>query len=265
MSAPEKMKILIVDDEPLAREKIRNLLKKKSEFEVIGECGNGKEAVRTIQKQKPDLVFLDVQMPEMDGFGVLEALGADKIPMVVFVTAYDRYALQAFEVYALDYLLKPFDRERFEKALQRAQQSFDHEKDWDLKSGILSLLDELSRNRKGEAVSQPKFLERLAIKSNGRIFFLKTPEIDWIESEGNYVRIHAGKESYLMREALTVLESQLSPKRFLRIHRCSIVNLDRIQELQPWFHGEYRVILRNGVQLTLSRSYREKLREFLGK
>lgn len=263
MPVPEKMKVLIVDDEPLAREKIRNLLKKKSEFEVVGECGNGKEAVRSIRKQQPDLVFLDVQMPEMDGFGVLEALGADTIPMVVFVTAYDRYALQAFEVYALDYLLKPFDRERFEKALQRAQQSFDQGKNEDLKTGILSLLDELSKTRKADPA--PRFLERLAIKSNGRIFFLKTPEIDWIESEGNYVRIHAGKESFLMREALSVLEKQLDPKHFLRIHRCSIVNLDRIQELQPWFHGEYRVILRNSVQLTLSRSYREKLREFLGK
>jgi len=262
-----KIKVLIVDDEPLARDKIRGMLKGKEDFEIVGEAGNGKEAVKEIQKLEPDLLFLDVQMPEMDGFHVLQTIGANRIPMVVFVTAYDRYALQAFEVFALDYLLKPFDRERFEKALVRARTQLDQEKRKDLTQGLQALMEELSRVRQGGSLGSPgpKFLERLAIKASGRIFFLRTLDIDYIESEGNYIRVHAGKESHLIREAMSVLETQLDPKKFLRIHRCTIVNVDRIQELQPWFHGEYRVILRNGVQLTLSRSYREKLREFLGK
>lgn len=262
-----KIKVLIVDDEPLARDKIRGMLKGKEDIEIVGEAGNGKEAVTAIRKHEPDLLFLDVQMPEMDGFGVLQTLGPNLLPMVVFVTAYDRYALQAFEVYALDYLLKPFDRERFEKALARARTQLDQEKRKDLTQGLQALMDELSRIRQGTPAARPgpKYLERLAIKASGRIFFLRTQEIDHIESEGNYVRVHAAKESHLIREAMSVLETQLDPKKFLRIHRCTIVNVDRIQELQPWFHGEYRVILRNGVQLTLSRSYREKLREFLGK
>jgi two-component system, LytTR family, response regulator len=264
---PGKIKVLIVDDEPLARDKIRGMLKGKEDIEIVGEAGNGKEAVAAIRKHEPDLLFLDVQMPEMDGFGVLQTIGPNLLPMVVFVTAYDRYALQAFEVYALDYLLKPFDRERFDKALARARSQLDQEKRQDLTQGLQALMDELTRIRQGapSAKPGPKYLERLAIKASGRIFFLRTQEIDHIESEGNYVRVHAGKESHLIREAMSVLETQLDPKKFLRIHRCTIVNVDRIQELQPWFHGEYRVILRNGVQLTLSRSYREKLREFLGK
>jgi two-component system LytT family response regulator len=264
---PEKIKVLIVDDEPLARDKIRGMLKGKEDIEIVGEAGNGKEAVAAIQKQDPDLLFLDVQMPEMDGFGVLQTIGPSRLPMVVFVTAYDRYALQAFEVYALDYLLKPFDRERFEKALERARLQLDQERRKDLTHGLQSLMDELARIRQGapSAKPGPKYLERLAIKASGRIFFLRTQDIDYIESEGNYVRVHVAKDSHLIREAMSVLETQLDPKKFLRIHRCTIVNVDRIQELQPWFHGEYRVILRNGVQLTLSRSYREKLREFLGK
>jgi two-component system, LytTR family, response regulator len=264
---PNKIKVLIVDDEPLARDKIRGMLKGKDDIEIVGEAGNGKEAVAAIQKHEPDLLFLDVQMPEMDGFGVLQTIGPSRLPMVVFVTAYDRYALQAFEVFALDYLLKPFDRERFEKALERARTQLDQEKRKDLTQGLQSLMEELSRVRQGASAAAPgpKHLERLAIKASGRIFFLRAQDIDYIESEGNYVRVHAGKESHLIREAMSVLETQLDPKKFLRIHRCTIVNVDRIQELQPWFHGEYRVILRNGVQLTLSRSYREKLREFLGK
>jgi len=262
-----KIRVLIVDDEPLARDKIRGMLKGKEDFEIVGEAGNGKEAVSAIQKLEPDLLFLDVQMPEMDGFQVLQTIGPSRIPMVVFVTAYDRYALQAFEVYALDYLLKPFDRERFEKALVRARTQLDQEKRKDLTQGLQALMEELSRVRQGGSLATPgpKFLERLAIKASGRIFFLRAQDIDYIESEGNYIRVHTGKESHLIREAMSVLETQLDPKKFLRIHRCTIVNVDRIQELQPWFHGEYRVILRNGVQLTLSRSYREKLREFLGK
>jgi two-component system LytT family response regulator len=257
MTSAVKIRCLIVDDEPLAREKLRGMLKKHSEIEIIGECANGKEAVATIQKENPDLLFLDIQMPEMDGFGVLKAVSSQTLPRVIFVTAYDKYALRAFEVYALDYLLKPFDRERFDKALQRARLEIHRDRGGDTNQRILALLEEIKH--------KPKHLERIVIKSNGRIFFLKSEESDWIEAEGNYVRIHTGKESYLIRETITSLESQLNPKKFLRIHRSTIVNIDRIKELQPWFHGDYRILLKDGTQLTMSRSYREKLHELLGK
>ncbi len=257
MASATKIRCLVVDDEPLAREKLRGMLKKHAEIEVIAECTNGREAVAAIEKEKPDLLFLDIQMPEMDGFGVLKSIPADNIPKVIFVTAYDKYALRAFEVFALDYLLKPFDRDRFEKALQRARTEIDRERGSDTNQRIIALLEEIKQ--------KPKHLERIVIKANGRIFFLKAEESDWVEAEGNYVRIHSGKEAYLIRETISSLESQLNPKKFLRIHRSTIVNIDRIKELQPWFHGDYRILLKDGTQLTMSRSYREKLHELLGK
>jgi two-component system LytT family response regulator len=179
------------------------------------------------------------------------------MPAIVFVTAYDQYAVRAFEVYALDYLLKPFDRERFEKALERAKSHIVTDKSENMSRRILDALEQIK--------SKPTHLERLVIKMNGHIFFVRAEEIDWLEAEGNYVRLHTGKESYLLRDTISALESQLDPKRFVRVHRSAIVNIDRIQELQPWFHGEYRIILREGVQLTLSRSYKEKLHEILGR
>lgn len=257
MTDSAKIRCLIVDDEPLGREKLRGMLKKHSEIEIMAECANGREAIAAIQKEKPDLLFLDIQMPEVDGFGVLKAIPSEKIPLVIFVTAYDKYALRAFEVFALDYLLKPFDRERFEKALQRARSEIQRERGSDTNQRIIALLEEMKH--------KPKHLDRIVIKSNGRIFFLKAEESDWIEAEGNYVRIHAGKETHLIRETITSLENQLNPKKFLRIHRSTIVNIDRIKELQPWFHGDYRILLKDGTQLTMSRSYREKLHELLGK
>jgi len=246
-----------VDDEPLARERIRDILETDSEIEIIGECAGGDEAIEAIERQTPDLVFLDVEMPGKDGFAVLEELGPERIPAIIFVTAYDQYAVRAFEVYALDYLLKPFDQERFEKALQRAKAHIQNEKSENITERILSALEEIK--------SKPVHLERLVIKMNGHVFFVKTNDIDWLEAEGNYVRLHAGKESYLLRDTISALEGQLDTKRFVRVHRSAIVNVDRIQELQAWFHGEYRIILREGVQLTLSRSYREKLHELLGR
>jgi two-component system LytT family response regulator len=246
-----------VDDEPLARERIRDILETDSEIEIIGECASGEEAIEAIERQTPDLVFLDVEMPGKDGFAVLEELGPERIPAIIFVTAYDQYAVRAFEVYALDYLLKPFDQERFEKALLRAKAHIQNEKSENITERILSALEEIK--------SKPVHLERLVIKMNGHVFFVKTNDIDWLEAEGNYVRLHAGKESYLLRDTISALEGQLDPKRFVRVHRSAIVNVDRIQELQAWFHGEYRIILREGVQLTLSRSYREKLHELLGR
>ncbi len=258
MREDAQIRTLIVDDEPLARAMLREMLARDADVEIVGECVNGHEAVEAIQSCAPDLIFLDVQMPEVGGFEVLEALKADgPMPHVIFVTAYDQYAVRAFEVHALDYLLKPFDRERFEASWQRARAQIIRERNGQLNERILSLLEELK--------AESNYLERLVIKSGGRIFFLETDEIDWVEAEGNYVSVHAGKKSHLIRETITNLESRLDPKKFLRIHRSSIVNLSRIQELQPWFHGEYHVLLQDGTQLTLSRNYRERLQEALGK
>lgn len=251
------IRVLVVDDEPLAREMIREMLMDDSEVELIGECVNGHEAVEVIQASTPDVIFLDVQMPEIGGFEVLEALKTGHMPHVIFVTAYDQYAVRAFEVHALDYLLKPFDRERFGAAWQRAKAQILRERNGSLDQRIITLLEELKAGT--------KYLERLVVKSAGRIFFLEIDEVDWIEAEGNYVSVHTGKKSHLLRETISSLETQLDPKKFLRIHRSSIVNLARIRELQPWFHGEYRVILQDGTQLTLSRNYRDHLQEILGK
>ena len=257
MADGKPIRVLLVDDEPLAREMIREMLKDDPEVEVVGECVNGREAVEAIQEHNPDLIFLDVQMPEVGGFEVLEALKTVTVPHVIFVTAYDQYAVRAFEVHALDYLLKPFDSERFESAWRRAKMHILATRNGEMDQRILAILEELKAGS--------KYLERLVIKSGGRVFFLDTDDIDWIEAEGNYVSVHTGKKSHLLRETISSLEAQLDPKKFLRIHRSSIVKIDRIKELQPWFHGEYRVILLDGTQLTLSRNYRENLQEALGK
>ena len=255
MTSTKAIRTLIVDDEPLARRRIRRMLARHPDVEVIGECANGREAVAAINEQQPALVFLDVQMPEVDGFAALGALDLDEMPLVIFVTAYDQYALRAFEVHALDYLLKPFDRRRFDMAMQRARSRLATERS-DVSQRTIALLEELR--------AQQSHVERMVIKAGGRAFFLKTDEIDWIEAEGKYVRLHVGRESYLVREAISQIEAQLDPKRFLRIHRSTIVNLDRVRELQPWFHNDYRVILRDGTELMLSRSCRKRLGELLG-
>ena len=252
-----KIRTLIVDDEPLARERLRKLLQDEPEIEFVGECADGVDAVNTIQKLSPDLVFLDVQMPELDGFGVVAKIDAARMPAIVFVTAHDKFALKAFEVHALDYLLKPFDRERFQIALRRAVDHIHRGQPKELGERLDSLMAEL----KGKS----KPAERLTVKTGGRIFFLKTETIDWIEASDNYVNLHAGNESHLLRETMAALEARLSPDTFLRISRSTIVNVERIQELQPMFHGEYVIILRNGTRLTLSRGYRDKLPQLLGK
>ncbi len=253
----EKIRALIVDDEPLARERIVDLLANDAEVEVAGECGDGLAAVAAIESQKPDLLFLDVQMPELDGFGVLEAVEARRMPVIIFVTAYDQYALRAFEVHALDYLLKPFDRERFDRALQHAKHQIARERAGAMNQQLAALLADLK--------ARPKPLERLVIKSGGRVFFLRVEEIDWIESAANYVKLHVGRESHLLRETINSLAAKLDPDKFLRIHRSTIVNLERVKEMQPWFHGDYVIILKDGMQLTSSRSYRERLHKLLGK
>lgn len=251
-----KIRTLIVDDEPLGRERIRTLLSSDAEIEVVGECSNGKQAVAAIKETGPDLVYLDVQMPEMDGFAVLDVIAGERMPAIIFVTAFDRYAVKAFEVHALDYLLKSFDRERFQDALQRAKEQIRYSREGLWNERLTGLLEELQ--------ARQKRLTRLVIKSGGRIVFLGVDEIDWLEAADNYVRIHAGRESHLHRETLQSLEARLDPSKFLRIHRSTLVNLDRIQELQSLFHGDYVVKLLDGTELTLSRNYRERLAGPLG-
>jgi two-component system LytT family response regulator len=250
------IRTLIVDDEPLARQRLRKLLEAESDVEVIAECEDGESAIAAVAEHHPDLLFLDVQMPILDGFGVLEAVSTDQMPVVIFVTAYDHYALRAFEVHALDYLLKPFDRERFDKALRRARSYLGRENSEEVSLQLRALLEDVRPER--------KYLERLVIKSASRVFFLRVEEIDWIEAAGNYLKLHVGDETHLLRETMNSLEARLDPERFLRIHRSTIVNIERVQELQPWFHGDYLVILRDATQLTLSRSYRQKLQDFFG-
>ncbi|HEY7546898.1 MAG TPA: LytTR family DNA-binding domain-containing protein, partial [Blastocatellia bacterium] len=203
----------------------------------------------------PDLLFLDVQMPELDGFEIIKQAGAEKMPLVVFVTAYDSYALRAFDVCAVDYLVKPFSRARFQSALARAKDRLRKDRA-DIGRLSLALLEELR--------SRSHTIDRLAIKSSGQVFFIRVEEIDWIESEGKYVRLHCGKQSHLLREAISSLEARLDPRKFARIHRCAIVNVDRIERLESWFNNEYRVVMKTGDLLTLSRSYRKRLSELLG-
>jgi len=246
-----KIRTLIVDDELLARERLRQLLQSEPEIELVGECADGQEAVAAIQKETPDLVFLDIQMPELDGFGVLEAVTADPAPVIVFVTAHDKFALRAFEVHAVDYLLKPFDRERFKKALARALDRVKHREGDDSKAAQSALLAEL------KPPARP--LDRLAVKTGGKVIFVKLDEIDYIEAAHNYVELHVNKQSHLLRETLNSIEARLPAEKFVRISRSVMVNIDRVKELQPLFYGEYTVTLQNGVRLTLSRRYRDKL------
>ncbi len=248
-----KIRTLIVDDEPLARDRVKRLLRDEPDIAIVGEAASGAEAVTAIKFEKPDLVFLDIQMPEKTGFEVIRALDQKTLPTFIFVTAYDQYALEAFEVHALDYLLKPFNRERLERAVARAREHIESKMRGNLDERLASLLADL----KGEK----KYLERLVVKSVGRVFFLKTDEIDWIEASGNYLKLHTGRESHLIRETMNNIEAKINPEKFLRIHRSTIVNIDRIKELHPMFSGDYDVILQNGTQLTLSRNYRERFLE----
>lgn len=238
---------------------IRRLLEGRAGIEIVGECENGSEAVREIESKKPHLVFLDVQMPEVDGFAVIEKLAGKSPPHIVFVTAYDRYAVRAFETGALDYLLKPFDRERFDHALKRAVAQIETRRQDDLGERLLSLLSE---RRRGAASDD--FLDRLIIKADGRVIFLKTSEIFWIEAQGNYVVLHADRQKHFFREPISSLENKLDPRRFRRIGRGAIVNLEYVRELQTWSRGDYLVILKNGAELKLSHRYRENLAKHFG-
>ncbi len=257
----KKIRTLIVDDEPIARRGIRRELEREPDVVIVGECSDGYAAVTAIHEKNPDLVFLDLQMPELDGFGVIETVGIKHMPAVIFVTAYNQHALKAFEIHALDYLLKPFNRERFQSALQRAKKQLQQASLEGLSERLLALLHDSEAGR--EIAEQPKYLERLVVKASGRIFFLNTEEIHWIEAADNYVRLHVGKDSHLIQGTMSRLESKLNPEMFLRIHRSAIVNIKQIKELQPLFHGEYAVYLSNGKELTSGRTYRENMQRLL--
>jgi two-component system LytT family response regulator len=250
------VRVVVADDEPLARRRLVRLLEEESDAELVSACANGAEAVQAIRAGAPDLLFLDVHMPALDGFGVLEALRDAPPPAVVFVTAHDGYALQAFEANALDYLLKPFDAERFHRAYLRAKERLRIAPP-DPNSGKLAeLLETLAKPKAGT--------DRIAIRSDGKVYFVRTSDVDYIEAASNYVRLHTGKTEHLLRESLTSIENRLNGERFLRIHRTTIVNVERIRELQPWFSGEFIAILTDGTRLKVSRGYRERVSHWLG-
>jgi two-component system LytT family response regulator len=247
-----EIKVLVVDDEFLGRERIRSLLSEHADIKIVGECVNGREAVEAIQNLKPDLVFLDVQMPKIDGFEVVEIIGTENMPAVIFVTAYDEYAIRAFEINAVDYLLKPFDKERFEKAVERAKREIKtQESPTEIRENLRELLKEVK--------TEPQFLKRIPVKSANGTTFVPTEEIDWISASGHYLELHIGNETHLIREKLSVIETKLDPRIFARIHRSTIVNLDRIKSLHPIFNGDQLVILKNGRELNLRRNYYDEL------
>ena len=251
-----RIRVVFVDDEVLARRFIKRLLGDDPEVEIVAECTHGRDAVTLIREERPDLVFLDVQMPEMDGFAVLEELGAEVIPKIVFTTAYQQYAIRAFEVHAIDYLLKPFDQLRFSEMLRHAKKEI-------LTSGSAhqQQLEMLI-----ETVKQgSQYVERFVIKNDGRFSFVKVADITWVEADDKYVRLHVGKGTRIVRQTLVSIEAQLDPKRFSRIHRSAIVNIDRIRELSGLFNGEYEVVMEDGTKLIVSRHYKEKFFRVLGK
>ncbi len=250
------VRTLVADDEPIARKRLVRLLENEPEAELVAACGTGLEAVEAIRAHIPQLLFLDVQMPGLDGFGVLEALGPATPPVVVFVTAFDAYAIQAFDANALDYLLKPFDAERFHRAFARARDRLHEPAGGPDPAAISALIAGLSRPRQSA--------ERLAIRAEGRVYFVRVADIDWIETASNYVRLHTGKTSHLLREPLSTLETRLDPEQFLRIHRTTVVNVERLRELQPWFSGEFIAILHDGTRLKVSRGYRDRVARWLG-
>lgn len=251
------IRTIVVDDEPLGRERIVSLLAGEPGVDVVDECGDGRSAIDAIRYEAPHLVFLDVQMPERDGFSVMEAVRGEGLPLIVFVTAHENYALRAFEVRALDYLLKPFDQERFRQTMHRVRDELAHQETDALAKRVLALANDYRPDG-------PVRGDRLVVKGAGRVSFLKTREIDWIEAAGNYLKLHVGAESHLIRQTMAGMEGQLDPALFVRIHRSQIVNIDRIKEMHPLFNGEYEVVLRSGARLTLSRGYREKLQSRLG-
>lgn len=256
-----KIRALVVDDEALARQRIRLLAHDEPELELIGECSNPGEAIAAIERHSPDLVFLDVQMPGMDGFELLTKLPRERLPVVIFTTAYDKHAVRAFEAHALDYLLKPFQPERFKAAVARAQEHLSTKQASSAARGLLDLL--AARQPASSAPAAAQYLTRLTIKADDKVVVIKTADIDSIESAGNYVAVNAGKESHILRETLNALEKQLDPENFLRISRSAIVNLDRVKELQPMFKGEHIIVLQTGKRLTMTRGMLREVEQAL--
>lgn len=252
----EKIKTIIIDDEPLAREKIRHSLQEETDIEIISECNNGKSAISEIKNKNPDLVFLDIQMPECDGFEVIRRVGPGNMPTVIFVTAYDQYALKAFETHALDYLLKPFDIKRFKSSLKRAKTQILNNRTHEFGKKLLSLVGE------GSAVEK-KYMERVVIKSVGNFVFLNVDEIDWIEASGNYIYLHTKANRHLLRETMNGIEVKLDPEIFIRVHRSYIIKIDRIKEFQSMFNGTFSIKLKDGTAVISSRGYLAKLNALL--
>ncbi len=261
--AATRFRTIIVDDEPTARRGVRLLLERDPAVEIVGEAGTGLEAAELIRRERPDLAFLDVQMPGSDGFAAISEVGAADAPAVIFVTAYDEHALRAFEVNAVDYLLKPYDDTRFSAALMRGKEEVRRRQADSVNQRLSQLLDYLQQTGHGTAPTPEKPGERILLKSSGEIFFLKAEEIDWIEAEGDYMKFHVGGRAHLMRETMARLEARLDPKQFIRIHRSTIVNIDRLRKLSPSFAGEYAVILHDGTKLKLSRGYHERIATLL--
>jgi two-component system, LytTR family, response regulator len=266
-SAP--IRVLVVDDERIARQGLRALLAADPEVEVVGECASGSQAVEALRRHPVDILFLDVEMAGMDGFQVLREVGPERTAAVIFVTAYDTYALKAFEVHALDYLLKPFDDERFARVLARAKEHVRGGRIQTLARQLAGLLGTAAPppapSAPAPAPAAPAYLERLVLKDVGRVAFLAVDEVDWLEAEDYYIQVHAGGQTHLVRQSLREMEAQLDPRRFVRIHRSTIINVQRVKELRPLFHGEYQVLLHDGTSLKLSRGYRDRLDTLLGR
>jgi two-component system LytT family response regulator len=254
------VRTLLVDDEPLALDNLRVGLEGHEDIEIIGEAGDGRLAVQLIRSLEPDLVFLDVQMPDMDGFAVLRELADVELPEIVFVTAFDQHALRAFDVHALDYLLKPFDDERFDECVRRAISHVRVHRQGELRRALQALLRQVAPEATGEAdYSRSEYIERITVRGQAGIHFVATTDVDWLETTGNYVRIHAGGRQHLIRSTLNDLLERLDPRRFVRIHRSTAVNMSRIREVQPWSSGDYIAILHDGHKLKVSRTYKDDL------
>ena len=291
-----RVRVLIVDDESLARQRVRRLVQSEADVEVVGEAGSGHEAVALIRELRPDLVCLDVQMPGLDGFGVLRELDGGHVPMVLFVTAYDEHAQRAFDVHAVDYVLKPVDEDRFKAAFDKARKQRANAVAAERLGELLETVRRLANGSAamaelrgdvagggmgsgllaangnvnaapsavGAGSANGRFASRILVKQDGRMFFVKTTDIDWIEADRNYVRLHVGKTAHTIRERISHLEETLDPRVFARIHRSTIVNLNRVREMQQWFSGDYVVVLEDGTRLRLSRHYRDRVEKQVG-
>jgi len=247
---------LIADDEPLARKKLKLLLRCEPDVRIIAECASGSETIAALKAYRPDLLFLDIEMPSGDGFDVLRSIGTERAPIVIFTTAYDKYAIRAFEMHAVDYLLKPFDQDRLRDAVQRARSELSKLKNGEFVKRLMALL---ATSEKTKSTIQNRFV----VKSSGRVVFLDADNVDWIEAAANYVRFHVGRESYVMRENIGTVAEKLEPSHFVRIHRSTIVNVSRIKELHPCNSGEYIVVLRDGKELSCSRGYRPAILQLM--